>query len=218
VDPLVEIVDGVVVEEDLVAITMVIDSDGGAGSPETALKRNTLLGAPVAGRGPGVEDDCVLGPADGDVEHLVAANIEVDERVIELTGTGGRGGQVQRGGLKDHDAVGFEFLLQLTGLVLIEEIEHGDRMLRTLISGVSKKIVSDTVKRGFTGLHMPSAVVGISRCLFVLGTVLVVCRVDIELESNGEARLKMQWPPFIQTDGHTDRWWQSYFRLWPCRD
>ena len=76
-DPLVVVMNGVVVDQDLVAITVVVDSDSRVESiDESPLKCHSLLLTPSTAGSLAVQGDGVLLATDADVEKVVAGVIE----------------------------------------------------------------------------------------------------------------------------------------------
>jgi len=90
-DPLLVVMDGVVVDQDLEAITVVVHSDSCVESiDEPPFKCYSLLSTPRAVGSPAVQDDGVLRATDADVEKdVVVGTDDIDVGVIETRMSGG---------------------------------------------------------------------------------------------------------------------------------
>jgi hypothetical protein len=119
---LVVILDSVIVEEDLVPITVVVHHDGTVGTFERTLKGNLLLGTPPTIQET-VEDNNLPGTAETDVEENVVAIEAVEGGVV--VGLAGDV-QVEFCGLEDDDAISLQLVLERDGSCDVKEIEHGD--------------------------------------------------------------------------------------------
>ena len=122
-DPLDEVINGFVVDQDLVAITVVVDSDSCVGCiNEQPFKWYSLLLTPNAVGRPAVQDDGVLLATDADVEKDVAEGIEdIDGGVVDTWASAGS--QVQFCGLEDDDVLSLEWCFQGDGLGDGKEVE-----------------------------------------------------------------------------------------------
>ena len=95
---------GSVVDQDLVAITVVVDSDGRIESDKQPFKRHSLLFTPRAM----APDDGVLLATDADLKKdVVSGTDDIDGGVVDIRGRVRR--QVQFRGLEDDDVLSLEF-------------------------------------------------------------------------------------------------------------
>ena len=102
---------GFVVDQDLVAITVVVDSDSRIESDEQPFKRHSLLFTPRAIGRPAVQDDGVLLATDADLKKdVVGGTDNIDGGVIDIRGR--VGSQVQFRGLEDDNVLSLELLFQ----------------------------------------------------------------------------------------------------------
>jgi hypothetical protein len=122
---LVVILDGVVVEENLESVTVVVHHDGAIGTLEGTLKRDALLVTPPIVQ-EAVEDDCILSTTEANVEENVVAVETVEGGVVNGVLAGRGGVQVELCRLPNDDTVSFELALERDLVSEVAEIEHGD--------------------------------------------------------------------------------------------
>jgi len=115
---------GVVVDQDLEAIAVVVDSDSRVESTdEPPFECYSLLSTPSAIGSHAVQDDGVLRATDADVQKDVVGGIDdIDGGVIDTRTSAGS--QVQFRGLEDDDVLGLKFLFQGDFLGYGKEVEH----------------------------------------------------------------------------------------------
>ena len=123
-DPLDVVMNGVVVDQELEAIAVVVDSDSRVEFiDEPPIECHSLLRTPRAIGGPAVQDDGVLRATDADMKKdVVGGADDIDGGVIDTWTRAGS--QVQFRGLEDDDILSFEFLFQGDGLGDGKEVEH----------------------------------------------------------------------------------------------
>lgn len=117
--------DGVVIEEDLVTVTVIIYHHRGVVAFERALEWNPLFITPSIIQH-AVEYHRIFGPADTDVEENIVSVDEVQGGVVNGICASRRWVQIKLGRLEDDDAVSFEFGLERNGLGERDDIEHGE--------------------------------------------------------------------------------------------
>ena len=115
---------GVVVDQDLEAIAVVIDSDGRVESiEEQPFKCYSLITTPRAIGTLAVKDDRVVRATDADVEKVVVAGThDIDGGVIKIPTSAGS--QVQFRGPEDDNVPSPEFFFQGDSLVNGKEVRH----------------------------------------------------------------------------------------------
>jgi len=115
IDSLVIIKNGVIVDQDLEAVAVVVDSDRVVRSDKRSLQRHPLLTTPATTGGHGVERNCVLESAKAYSEqNVIGCTQQIDAGIVN--GTANQRRQVQRGGLEDRNAIRFELIFEFDGL------------------------------------------------------------------------------------------------------